>query len=357
MNSATNPPLADSFGMPETTQSIAASAARRPLFVGVDVGGTNIKIGVVDDDGRSVADRSIETNEERGPDDAAKRVGDAVRDLLDKSGVAEGAVARLGLATPGPMDIPNGMLLGPGNLPHWHNTPIRDLISKACGLPVTYANDANAAAYGEFWAGAAREYRSMVLFTMGTGIGGGIITEGMLIEGVHSCGGELGHIIIDSHPNAPVNSLGLRGTLEGYCGAYAVIRRTHEALAAGKKSSLTKRLDAGEELTPLMLSEEAERGDQLSLDLIMETARYMAIGAVTAVHTIDPESVVIGGGMTFGGEGNPLGERFMARLRDEARGRMIESLRDKIHIDFAVLGGDAGYIGAAGLARREHASK
>ena len=175
-------------------------AARPPLFVGIDVGGTNIKIGIVDDAGRPVAYRSISTEEERGPADAAERIGAAVRSLIAEAGLEDGAVARVGLATPGPMDIPTGMLLGPGNLPHWHNSPIRDLVSKACGMPVTYANDANAAAYGEFWAGAARDYRSMVLFTMGTGIGGGIIVDEMLIEGVHSCGGELGHIIIDSPP-------------------------------------------------------------------------------------------------------------------------------------------------------------
>ena len=146
----------------------------------------------------------------------------------------------MGLATPGPMDIPSGMLLIPGNLPHWHNSPIRDLVSQACGLPVTFANDANAAAFGEFWAGAAREYRSLVLFTMGTGIGGGIVVDDMLIEGVHSVGGELGHIIIDSRDDAPLNSLGLRGTLEGYCGAYAVIRRAQEALAATGNSSVAR---------------------------------------------------------------------------------------------------------------------
>jgi glucokinase len=342
------------MAMAEITELIAATAAKRPLFMGVDVGGTNVKIGLVDDDGRPVAYRSAPTEEERGPADAAQRVGEAAGELIAESGIEDGAVVRVGLATPGPMDIPNGMLLGPGNLPHWHNSPIRDLISKACQLPVTFANDANAAAYGEFWAGAAREYRSMVLFTMGTGIGGGIITEGMLIEGVHSCGGELGHIIIDSSPTAPINSLGIRGTLEGYCGAYAVIRRAEQALAAGKKSSLTKRVAVTPELTPLMIAEEAEAGDQVSLDIVMETARYMAIGAVTAIHTIDPESVVIGGAMTFGGEGHPLGERFMARLREEAVSRMIESLRDKIHIDFAALASDAGYIGAAGLARREY---
>lgn len=340
--------------MAETTQLLTAASARRPLFVGVDVGGTNIKIGIVDDSGRPVAYRSISTEEDRGAADAAGRIGAAVRKLAAESKLEEGAIAHVGLATPGPMDISNGMLLGPGNLPHWHNSPIRDLVSKACDMPVTYANDANAAAYGEFWAGAARDYRSMVLFTMGTGIGGGIIVNEMLIEGVHSCGGELGHIIVDSHEDAPLNSLGIRGSLEGYCGAYALIRRAEEAFAAGRDSSLKKRIAAGDELTPKLIAAEAEAGDQLSLDLIMETARYMAIGTVTAVHTIDPESVVIGGAMTFGGAGHPLGEKFMDRLRKEATSRMIESLRDKIHIDFAHLGGDAGYIGAAGWARREY---
>ena len=321
---------------------------------GVDVGGTNIKIGIVDDAGRPVAYRSIATEEERGPADAARRWARRFASLVAEAGFEEGAIARVGLATPGPMDIPTGMLLGPGNLPHWHNSPIRDLVSEACGMPVTYANDANAAAYGEFWAGAAREYRSMVLFTMGTGIGGGIIVDEMLIEGEHSCGGELGHIIIDCTPDAPLNSLGLRGTLEGYCGAYAVVRRADEALAARRGEQLaTAARTAARSSRRMMIAEEAERGDQLSLDLVMETARYMAVGVVTAVHTIDPESVVIGGAMTFGGDGHPLGERFMARLREEATGRMIDSLRDKIHIDFAALGGDAGYIGAAGLARRE----
>jgi glucokinase len=340
--------------MADTTQFLTAAAARRPLLVGVDVGGTNIKIGIVDDGGRPVAYRSIPTHEERGPADAADRIGAAVRSLVDESGLDAGDIARIGLATPGPMDLKAGLLLCPGNLPHWHNSPIRDLVSRACGYPVTYVNDANAAAYGEYWAGAGREYRSMVLFTMGTGIGGGIIVEEMLVEGVHSCGGELGHIIIDCHPDAPLNTLGIRGTLEGYCGAYSLIRRAEEAMASGGPSSLRQRLERGEELNPKMIAEEGESGDQLCLDLIMETARYMAIGVVTAVHSIDPESVVIGGAMTFGGEGNALGERFMARIREEATGRMIHSLRGNIHIDFAHLGGDAGYIGAAGWARREY---
>lgn len=324
-----------------------------PLFIGVDVGGTNIKLGIVADSGAAVAESSIPTHADQGAPTAATRIGAAMKELVSSAGVARDAVKRIGLVTPGPIDVPNGMILCPGNLPAWHNSPIRDLISAACGLPVTFANDANAAAYGEFWVGSARDVSSFVFFTMGTGIGGGIVVDDMLIEGLHGCGAELGHIIIDCADNAPINSIGIRGTLEGYCGAYAVVRRAEEALAKGDASSLRRRREDGEEITPLMIAQEAEAGDVLAYDIVMQTARYMAIGLVTAIHSIDPAFVAIGGAMTFGGAGHPLGEKFIERMRAETRSRLIPSLRDQIAIDFAALGGDAGYIGAAGLARRE----
>lgn len=340
--------------MANEQQFISPEAAERPLFAGFDVGGTNIKIGVVDDRGETLAYASVPTEEERGPQDAAKRMAEGLDELLTKERIARADVARTGLATPGPMDIPSGMLLHPGNLPHWHQTPIRELVSSECGLPVTYANDANAAAYGEYWRGAGEQYHSMVLFTLGTGIGGGIIVGDTLIEGTHSCGGELGHLIIDCHDDAPKNSLGIRGTVEGFCGSYAVLDRTQEALDAGRKSSLRKRLEEVGELTPLVIAEEAEAGDALSWEIIRDTARYLAIGIATAVHAIDPESVVLGGGMTFGGPGHPLGERFLKVVRNEAKSRLLAAIADKVTIDFAHLEGDAGYIGAAGLARLEH---
>lgn len=342
--------------MPQQPETVASADAVRPLFAGIDVGGTNIKVGVVDNEGRRLANVSLRTHQQRGPNDAAERTGQALKELLDEHGIDRKAVARAGLATPGPMDIPSGMLLMPGNLPAWRHCPIRDLFSQACELPVTYANDANAAAYGEFWRGAGRDARSMVLFTLGTGIGGGIIVDDMLIEGTHSCGSELGHLIIDCSDGAPENSLGIRGTLEGYCGAYAVIRRTQEALAKGDASSVRARLERGDELTPKLVAEEAESGDELADDIVMETARFLAIGIVSAVHAIDPESVVLAGAMDFGGRGHALGERFLDKIRKEAESRMIESIRGKVHIDFATLGGEAGYIGAAGLARRANSA-
>lgn len=326
--------------------------ASAPFYVGVDVGGTNIKIGIVDDLGQTVAYASIATEQQAGAEAAAQRVAAAIEQFLGPFGLPRDQIHRLGLVTPGPMDLAAGMLLTPGNLPAWHDTPIRSLFSSATELPVTYANDANAAAWGEYWRGAGAEYDSMVMITLGTGVGGGIVIGDLLVEGVHGCGAEIGHIIIDPADDAPINSLGLRGTLEGYCGAYGIVAQAERLLASDNAPSSLRALE-GPALTPLAISRAADDGDPIALRVVMDTARHLAIGLVTCVHTIDPDSVVIGGGVDFGGAGTPLGERFIDEIRQQATSRMIDVLRDKVHIDFATLGGDAGYIGAAGLARRD----
>jgi glucokinase len=246
------------------------------------------------------------------------------------------------------------MFLQPHNLPHWHYFPIRDCVTEAFGLATAFANDANAAAYGEFWSGAGKQFHSLVLLTLGTGIGGGIIIGDTLVEGEHSCGSECGHILINPADDAPMDSLGKRGSLESYCNATAVVDRALAALGSVTVTSLAKRRAANEEITPHVIAQEAEKGDELARRVIMETAHWLAIGIVTFIHTIDPDAVVLGGAMTFGGYDTAIGRAFLQRIRDEVRPRILEPLRDVVRIEFASLGGDAGYIGAAGLARLEH---
>jgi glucokinase len=253
------------------------------------------------------------------------------------------------------MDIPAGLLLEPPNLPGWIDFPIRDRLSQECGLPVSFANDAAAAAYGEYWIGSGKSLPSMVMLTLGTGIGCGIIVRGMSIDGEHSHGAEGGHIIIDCCDDARACSCGQPGHLEAYASALAVIRRTQDALERGCASSLTGRVAAGEALTPLMLAKEAEAGDELSLGIVLETARYLGIGVTSLMHTIDPSMVVLGGAMTFGANQTGLGRRFIDRVREEVRRRAFPVLVNKTPIEWASLGADAGYIGAAGIARAEHA--
>lgn len=322
------------------------------VYAGIDIGGTNIKIGLVDDSAKTLAFESIPTQSELGAEDAARRVARTLKELTAEIGTTVADLAAVGLASPGPMDLETGTLLCPGNLPEWHNTPVRQLFADATGKPINYKNDANAAAYGEFWGGAGHRFDSLVMFTLGTGVGGGIILGDRVIDGAHSCGGELGHIIIDAADDAPLNSLGIRGTLEGYCGSYGVVGRAKAAIADRfLETSLRDTVEEDEELTPLQIANAAEAGDELAIKVVLDTAKYLAIGIVSTVHSIDPEGVVIGGAMTFGGAGHPLGERFLEAVRQQTNDRLIPSLRGQIAIEFAKLGGDAGYIGTAGLAR------
>ncbi len=335
-------------------EPIHLERAQPPFFLGIDVGGTNIKVGLVDDSGRPLSQRSIPTHVDRGAEDGSRRMGETARQVIADAGLTPQRITRVGLGTPGTMDIPAGMLLEPVNLKSWRHFPIRDRVAHHTGLPVTYANDAKAAAYGEFWAGSGRELRSMVLLTLGTGIGGGIIVDGLLVVGEHSHGAECGHIIIDYNDGARLCGCGQRGHLEAYASATAVVKRTQEALDGGRKSSLTARLEVGGELTPIWIAEEATAGDSLCNEIILDTARYLGIGIVSLMHTIDPNGVVLGGAMNFGGSATELGRGFLAAVKAEVQLRALPIPAAKTSITFAQLGGDAGFIGVAGLARLDY---
>jgi glucokinase len=339
--------------MSTTTRSLLPLAqARLPLYAGVDLGGTNIKAALVDDEGRIVAFHTEPTHADRGPDDTAARMGRTVHRLAQMAGFAASDIAAVGLGTPGPQDLASGVILRAGNLPGWDNFPIRDRLAAHCGHSVTYANDATAAAYGEFWVGSGRDYESLILLTLGTGVGGGIIIGDASIDGAHSHASEFGHIIVDPSATARRCPFGHSGDLEAYCSATSLKARATEALQQATGGSLVNAVRGGEELTPILISREAAAGDPLAMDLILETARWLGIGIVTLMHTLDPEAVLIGGAMTFGGEQATVGKAFIERVRGEVRSRAFPLLAEKTIIRYASLGGDAGSIGAAGLARR-----
>ena len=328
-----------------------ASEVTPPIYAGIDVGGTNIKFGLVDDNGQTIIEDKIPTESDRGLPDAIQRMAAQLKTMASNAGVDYAEIAAIGLATPGTMDLANGILLEPYNLPAWRHFPIRDELKRATGKSVTYANDAGAAGFGEYWVGCGADYGSTVLITLGTGVGAGIIVGDLSIDGEHSHGAECGHNIIDIGKDARMCTCGQTGHLEAYCSATAMVKRGHELLAAGHASSMKARLDHGEELTTLMMAEEANQGDALALQLIEEAAMYLGIGLVTIAHTIDPSAIVLGGAVNFGGPDSDLGNKFLGWVRDEFRRRAMPVLAEKTLIDFARLGGDAGYIGAAGLAR------
>jgi glucokinase len=333
---------------------VPLAEATRPLYAGVDLGGTNIKAALVDDRGRTVAFHTEPTHADRGPEEAAARMGRAVHTLASLAGIATADIARVGLGSPGPLDIPRGTIVRAGNLPGWDDFPLRDRVAAHAGREVTFANDANAAGYGEFWVGSAQGASSLVLLTLGTGVGGGIIIGEVNVEGAHSHGSECGHILVDPAPTARMCPCGQPGHLEAYTSATSLKAMVRERIAAGATGSLAAAVAAGEDLTPILIAREAERGDPLATDVLMEAARWLGIGIVSLMHAIDPEAVVIGGAMTFGREANPVGRAFLERVRREVHDRTFPVLAARTSIRYASLGGDAGSIGAAGLARLDH---
>jgi glucokinase len=322
---------------------MSVEGRRAPFYLGIDLGGTNVKSGVVDDQGRPLSSVSVETRAADGPEQGLRTLAEAGRLAVAQSGVDWSEVVAVGLGSPGTMDIPAGLLLEPPNLPGWDHLPIRDRLAELLGKSTVLQNDGNAAAYGEYWAGAGRGVRSLVLLTLGTGIGGGIIEDGRIVEGRHSHGAECGHIIIQME-NARQCSCGGFGHLEAYASATALVQRALEALGRGDATVLRKRL-AAQELTARAIAEAAEAGDKLARRLMRETARYLAVGAVSLMHTIDPDLVLFGGGMIA------AGPKFLDDIRADIRSMAFPAPAAGTRVDYAALGGDAGFIGAAGCAR------
>jgi glucokinase len=319
-----------------------------PLYVGLDVGGTGMKAGVVDDAGRPLSAVSLPTEAHRGQEFGLRRMCETIREAVRAAELRPDQVAAIGVATPGTMDIPAGLILDPPNLKPWQNVPVRRHVQDAFGVPTAFQNDANAAALGEHWAGAGKGVHSMVLFTLGTGVGGGIVIGDLVVEGEHSHGAELGHMKIEM-TNPRLCGCGRRGCLEAYASATAVVARAREAMEKdGGRSSLHAALRAHGDLSAKDIFDAAAGGDSLAETVVEETAFYLGVGAVNAMHVIDPDVVVFGGGMIA------AGESFLDRIRRHVRDMAFPVPAARTEVRYAQLGSDAGFIGAAACARKLH---
>lgn len=303
-----------------------------------------MKAGVVDDAGKASPSVSLPTEPQRGQEIGLQTMAETIRQAVAAAGLTMKDIAAIGVATPGTMDLKTGYILEPPNMKPWRDVPVRDFIAKTFSLPTAFQNDANAAALGEFWAGAGQGVRSLVFFTLGTGVGGGIVINGQVLEGEHSHGGELGHMKIEM-TNPRECGCGKFGCLEAYASATAVVKRAREALAAaGAKSTLNAR-PATAEITARDVFDAAKSGDALALKIVEETAFFLALGASNAMHVIDPDVVVFGGGMI------DAGPWFLDLIKSHVPKVAFPVPAEKTLIRFAQLGSDAGFIGAAACAR------
>jgi glucokinase len=321
--------------------------AEAQRFVGLDVGGTTMKAAVVDATGKAAPSVSLPTHPELGQDAGLETMCETIRRAVAAAKLTMRDIAAIGVATPGLMDIRGGLILDPPNLKPWKNVPVRDHVKKAFGKPTAFQNDANAAAFGEFWVGSGQEANSMVLFTLGTGVGGGVIIDGRVIEGEHSHGGELGHLRIDMPDRGRLCGCGARGCLEAYASATNVTARAREEMASSRApSKLREYFTANDNvLTAEVIFNLAADGDALATKVADDTAYYLALGACAITAAVDPEMIVFGGGMAA------AGEPFRAKIEEYVKRFGLPFPSRSIKVALAKLGSDAGFIGAAGCAK------
>jgi len=319
-------------------------------IIGVDLGGTNIVVGVLPFSGGEVlALRTAPTEAARGAkfvvDRIVSMIEEAIATVLQQEGGTREDFCGVGIGSPGPLDRKSGVVINTPNL-GWRNFPLRDLISNAVNLPATLDNDANCATYGEWWLGAGRGVDTLVGLTLGTGIGGGIVLNGEIFHGVSDVAGEIGHMTIDS--TGRKCKCGNYGCLEAYASGPAIALRAIEGIEAGAETVLPDLVNGRlEDITAATVYEAVVLGDPYANEVMRETAKFLGAGVANIVNILNPAMVVIAGGVTR------AGDHLFVPLRAEVRRRAFRSAEEACQIVSGQLPGTAGVIGAAAVFKKE----
>lgn len=326
------------------------SADGKKWIAGVDLGGTNIVVGALPIDGGDLmAVRTQKTEAIRGAKFVVDRIiqmlEDTIQDVVDQHGGSKEDFAGIGIGSPGPLNRATGTIINTPNL-GWRNFPLRDLISNGVGLPAALDNDANCATYGEWWLGAGRDVNTLVGLTLGTGIGGGIVLQGQIFHGASDAAGEIGHMTIDS--TGRKCKCGNYGCLEAYASGPAIALRAVEGIEAGAQSMLPDLVEGRlEEITAATVYEAVVLGDAYANEVMKETAKLLGTGVANIINVLNPEMVVIAGGVTR------AGDHLFVPLRAEVRRRSFKSSEEVCRIVPAHLVGTAGVIGAMAMFKKE----
>ena len=337
--------------------------------IGVDLGGTDIKAGLVSSVGdiscRVVVPTDVETG---GPKVVASRIAEAVRQVLVKMEIQDGDSHQpsadshsceigVGLGSPGLIIAETGVVHFSPNFPGWSDIPLVTYVNTELAKlqpPQTHAhkkfkpilrgmdNDVNAMTLGELHHGAGVGYNNLVALTLGTGVGGGVVIDGEVYRGSQNTAGELGHTVVE--PNGRYCGCGNQGCLEAYAGAKNIVERIQEKIATGRRTVLATAADAETALTPRMIAEAAQAGDELAIEIFAETGRYIGIALTSIAHILNPQIAIIGGGIAEAGE-----KLLFEPIRTELSKRAMD-IPAQMKIVKAHLGNDAGIVGAAMLA-------
>lgn len=321
--------------------------------IGVDLGGTNLRIAAISTEGQMLEKVTVGTNA-LGPDHVVDEMCEAIRRLSDhyRSG---GKLLGAGIGIPGIIDLDEGVVRKSANLPGWSGYPVRAEIERRLGTRIFLENDAKVAALGEKWLGAGRNVNNMAMITLGTGIGGCIILDGKIFHGMNGMAGEFGHVTIV--PDGVPCGCGSHGCAERYASASAILRMAREAIASGEAPSLAQAANGGEEFTPELIFQLAQRGDAAAQRIFDRFAVAFGIMLAGLINVLNLEMYVIGGGVSS------AWDAFAPRMFEETRERSliyaatapddpmgthdVQPGAKKTIITRAVLGSDAGLYGAA----------
>lgn len=310
-------------------------------YAGVDLGGTNTKIGILDIDGNIFKSSIIKTFSDRGVDDTLNRIWETIKNLVQELDIDIKNLSGIGIGIPGPVKD-QSIVKFFANFPWEKNINVKELMEKISGVETKLDNDVNIIAMGEAKYGAAKGSSSSVTIALGTGIGGGIYINGSLISGFSGAGGEIGHIKLEK--DGKLCGCGQRGCFEAYASATGMIREAVSRLAINKSNLLYELIDRKiDKLEAKDIFDAAKQGDSFSLDIIEYETEYLAMGIGNILNILNPEVIAIGGGVALAGDilFNPLKEKLKKYVLPVA----LEDLK----IVPGVLGNEAGIKGAVGL--------
>ncbi|MDR2465689.1 MAG: ROK family glucokinase [Streptococcaceae bacterium] len=314
-------------------------------LIGIDLGGTTAKFGILTEEGEVQQQWAIQTNSLEDGKHILPDIVESINHRLELYGLTKDDFIGIGMGSPGTVDIKNGTVIGAYNL-NWKTLqPAREVIEGGTGIPFFIDNDANVAALGERWKGAGENDPNVVFIVLGTGVGGGIVMEGLLLHGAAGAAGEIGHITVD--PEGFECTCGKRGCLETVASATGVVRVAHQlAESYVGDSPLVKSINRGEAVSSKDVFVQAEAGDAFANRVVDKVCMYLGLACGNIGNTLNPSSIIIGGGVSAAGE----------FLREKVERYFLEytfpTVQQTTKIKLAVLGNDAGIIGAASLANR-----
>lgn len=307
--------------------------------IGIDVGGTNVKIALVDSDGKIGYSNTIPTRAEMGYEYTINNMKQAIRDLMTETKLSAKDIEGIGFGLPGQVDFKSGIVRLITNIPGWVEIPLAKMIEDEFHIPTRIDNDVRCAALGELNFGAGKGCENLICITVGTGIGSGLIINGRLVRGASNAAGEIGHIKLQMH-DGPICGCGDTGCLEAFASGPSIVAMAEEYIMGGKSTKYREMANGGA-ITPFIVAEAAKAGDPVARRIFTRMGEYIGIGMASVVNLLNPERIIVGGGVA------DAGDILLTPLKETLKKRAMKIAGETVQVVPAQLGNTAGVIGAS----------